>query len=69
MVANPAHEIYRASAGAVGCATHRFVKSPDDLDAFGADVSGDSSGDIRVIRIPNDCAQIGWRRTGPYLRL
>jgi hypothetical protein len=31
MVANPAHEIYRASAGAVGCATHRFVKSPDLL--------------------------------------
>jgi hypothetical protein len=27
MVGNPAHEIYRASAGAVGCATHRFVKS------------------------------------------
>ena len=53
MVANPAHEIYRASAGAVGCATHRFVKSPDDLDAFGADVSGDSSGDIRVIRTAN----------------
>jgi hypothetical protein len=52
MVANPAHEIYRASAGAVGCATHRFVKSPDDLDAFGADVSGDSSGDIWVIRMP-----------------
>ena len=41
MVGNPAHEIYRASAGAVGCATHQFVKSPDDLDAFGADVSGD----------------------------
>src|SRR5262245_51734938 len=68
MVANPANEIYRASAGAVGCATHRFVKSREPSAPKASRSSGDSSGDIRVIRKFD-----GWRiqlhKDGSLVRL